>query len=212
MDFVTVKNGAIELNVAVIGSGPLIVCVHGFPELWYSWRHQMVHFAARGFRVAALDVRGYGRSSKPKEISAYALRHLASDVVAVIDHVGDGPAVLFGHDWGAPIVWHTALLHPDKIRAVAGLSVPFRPRGPAPFIELARSLYKGRFFYQIYFQQEGVAEAELEAGHRGCLAQDVFRAVRRGAPQQVARAETAGGKTAGWAYRSAALSGLDERE
>ena len=174
MDFVTVKNGAIELNVAVIGSGPLIVCVHGFPELWYSWRHQMVHFAARDFRVAALDVRGYGRSSKPKEISAYALRQLASDVVAVIDHVGDGPAVLFGHDWGAPIVWHTALLHPDKIRAVAGLSVPFRPRGPAPFIELARSLYKGRFFYQIYFQQEGVAEAELEADIAGALRKMYF--------------------------------------
>jgi pimeloyl-ACP methyl ester carboxylesterase len=174
MDFVTVKNGAIGLNVAVSGSGPLIVCVHGFPELWYSWRHQMTHFAARGFRVAALDVRGYGRSSKPKEIPAYTLRHLASDVVAVIDQLGDGPAVLFGHDWGAPIVWHTALLHPDRIRAVAGLSVPFRPRGPAPFIDLVRSIYKGRFFYQIYFQQEGVAEAELEADIAAALRKMYF--------------------------------------
>ena len=163
MDFITVRNGATELNVAVSGTGPLIVCVHGFPELWYSWRHQMAHFAARGFRVAALDVRGYGRSSKPQEIAAYTLRQLASDVVAVIDHFGDGPAILFGHDWGAPIVWHTALLHPDRIRAVAGLSVPYRPRGPAPFIDVVRSIYKGKFFYQIYFQQEGVAEAELEA-------------------------------------------------
>lgn len=163
MDFITVRNGATELNVAVSGTGPLIVCVHGFPELWYSWRHQMAHFAARGFRVAALDVRGYGRSSKPKEIAAYTLRQLASDVVAVIDHFGNEPAILFGHDWGAPIVWHTALLHPDRIRAVAGLSVPYRPRGPAPFIDVVRSIYKGRFFYQIYFQQEGVAEAELEA-------------------------------------------------
>ncbi len=171
MDFVTVRNGAIELNVAVSGSGPLIVCVHGFPELWYSWRHQIAHFAARGFRVAALDVRGYGRSSKPKEIAAYTLRELASDVAAVIDHLGDGPAILFGHDWGAPIVWHAALLHPDRIRAVAGLSVPFRPRGPVSFIEAVRSIYKGRFFYQIYFQQEGVAEAELEA--------DVTRALRK---------------------------------
>jgi pimeloyl-ACP methyl ester carboxylesterase len=163
MDFITVRNGATELNVAVSGTGPLIVCVHGFPELWYSWRHQMAHFAARGFRVAALDVRGYGRSSKPKEIAAYTLRQLASDVVAVIDHFGNEPAILFGHDWGAPIVWHTALLHPDRIRAVAGLSVPYRPRGPAPFIDVVRSIYKGWFFYQIYFQQEGVAEAELEA-------------------------------------------------
>lgn len=163
MDFITVRNGATELNVAVSGTGPLIVCVHGFPELWYSWRHQMAHFASRGFRVAALDVRGYGRSSKPQDIAAYMLRQLASDVVAVIDHFGDGPAILFGHDWGAPIVWHTALLHPDRIRAVAGLSVPYRSRGPAPFIDVARSIYKGKFFYQIYFQQEGLAEAELEA-------------------------------------------------
>jgi pimeloyl-ACP methyl ester carboxylesterase len=144
VEFVTVRNGAIELNVAVSGSGPLIVCVHGFPELWYSWRHQVAYFAARGFRVAALDVRGYGRSSKPTEIAAYTLRHLASDVVAVIGQLGDGPAVLFGHDWGAPIVWHTALLHPDRIRAVAGLSVPFRPRGPAPFIDMVRAIYSKR--------------------------------------------------------------------
>ena len=163
MDFITVRNGATELNVAVSGTGPLIVCVHGFPELWYSWRHQMAHFASRGFRVAALDVRGYGRSSKPKEIAAYMLRQLASDVVAVIDHFGNEPAILFGHDWGAPIVWHTALLHPDRIRAVAGLSVPYRSRGPVSFIDAVRSIYKGKFFYQIYFQQEGVAEAELEA-------------------------------------------------
>ena len=211
MEFVSVKNGAIELNVAVSGSGPLIVCVHGFPELWYSWRHQIAHFAARGFRVAALDVRGYGRSSKPGEIAAYTMRQLASDVVAVIEQMGDGPAILFGHDWGAPIVWHTALLHPDRVRAVAGLSVPYRPRGPAPFIELARSVYKGRFFYQLYFQQEGVAEAELEADTAGALRKGVFRAVRDGAPQQVARAEAAGGEAAGWAGRSAAVSGLDER-
>jgi pimeloyl-ACP methyl ester carboxylesterase len=174
VDFVTIQNGAVELNVAVSGSGPLIVCVHGFPELWYSWRHQIAHFAARGFRVAALDVRGYGRSSKPEEIAAYTLRHLASDVVAVIEHMGDGPAILFGHDWGAPIVWHTALLHPDKVRAVAGLSVPYRPRGPVPFIELARSILKGRFFYQIYFQQEGVAEAELETDTAGALRKIYF--------------------------------------
>jgi epoxide hydrolase A/B len=174
VDFVTVRNGPIELNVAISGSGPLIVCVHGFPELWYSWRHQIAHFTALGFRVAALDVRGYGRSSKPEDIEAYTLRKLASDVVAVIDHFCDGPAILFGHDWGAPIVWHTALLHPEKIRAVAGLSVPFFPRGNAPFIEVARSAYKGRFFYQIYFQQEGVAEAELESDVAAALRKMYF--------------------------------------
>jgi pimeloyl-ACP methyl ester carboxylesterase len=174
VDFVTVKNGAIALNVAVSGSGPLIVCIHGFPELWYSWRHQIAHFAGLGFRVAALDVRGYGGSAKPTEIKAYSLRNLASDVAAVIDQLADKPAILVGHDWGAPVAWHTALLHPAKIRAVAGLSVPYLARGRVPFIEVARSAYKGRFFYQLYFQQVGVAEAELEADVAGALRRIYF--------------------------------------
>ena len=163
MDFVTVHNGPIALNVAVKGEGKLIVCVHGFPELWYSWRHQIDRFSARGYRVAALDVRGYGGSSKPSEISAYSMRNLTADVAAVIDRLGNGAAVLFGHDWGAPIVWNTALIYPEKVTAVAGLSVPYVPRGESSFIKLARSIYAGRFFYQLYFQQEGVAEAEFES-------------------------------------------------
>ncbi len=163
MDFVTVHNGPIALNVAVKGEGKLIVCVHGFPELWYSWRHQIDRFSARGYRVAALDVRGYGGSSKPSEISAYSMRNLTADVAAVIDRLGNGAAVLFGHDWGAPIVWNTALIYPEKVTAVAGLSVPYVPRSERSFIKVARSIYAGRFFYQLYFQQEGVAEAEFES-------------------------------------------------
>jgi pimeloyl-ACP methyl ester carboxylesterase len=172
MNFVMMKNGPIDLNVAVAGNGPLILCVHGFPELWYSWRHQLSYFSERGYKVAALDVRGYGRSSKPHEIAAYSMRHLASDVAAAIDQLGGGKAVLFGHDWGAPIVWNTALLYPNKVTAVAGLSVPYRPRGPASFVEMAKAIYKDRFFYQLYFQQEGVAEAEFEA--------DVTTGLRKG--------------------------------
>jgi pimeloyl-ACP methyl ester carboxylesterase len=163
MDFVTVRNGPISLNVAVKGEGPLIVCVHGWPELWYSWRHQIEHFAANGYRVAALDVRGYGGSSKPRDIAAYGMKRLTSDVAAVIDHLGGGQAILFGHDWGAPIVWDTALLYPGKVRAVAGLSVPYGPRGEASILTFWRTLYADRFFYQLYFQAEGVAEAELES-------------------------------------------------
>src|SRR5262252_4998693 len=163
MDFVTVRNGPISLNVAAKGEGPLILCVHGWPELWYSWRHQIEHFAAKGFKVAALDVRGYGGSSKPGEIAAYSMRQLTADVAAVIDQLAGGQAILFGHDWGAPIVWDTALLHPEKVRAVAGLSVPYGPRGEASILDFWRTLYAGRFFYQLYFQAEGVAEAELEA-------------------------------------------------
>jgi pimeloyl-ACP methyl ester carboxylesterase len=98
LDFVTVPNGPVDLNLAVAGRGPLILCVHGFPELWYSWRHQMAHFSELGYTVAALDVRGYGRSSKPLEIAAYTIRELASDVAAAIDELGNGTAILFGHD------------------------------------------------------------------------------------------------------------------
>jgi epoxide hydrolase A/B len=174
LDLVSVENGPITLNVAVAGQGPLILCVHGWPELAYSWRHQLEHFAARGYRVAALDVRGYGGSSKPHEVADYSLRELASDVVAVVDQLGQGNAIVFGHDWGAPISWTTALLHPDKVSAVALLSVPYIPLGGMSFIDMMRALYEDRFFYQVYFQREGAAEAELEADLRTSLRKVYF--------------------------------------
>jgi pimeloyl-ACP methyl ester carboxylesterase len=174
MDFTTVRNGEIALNVAVQGEGPLILCVHGWPELWYSWRHQLAHFAPLGFKVAALDVRGYGGSSRPPEIEAYSMKRLTSDVAAVIDALGGGEAILLGHDWGAPIVWNTALLQPRKVRAVAGLSVPYIPRGQSSFLTLAKALYAGKFFYQLYFLTPGVAEAELEADVAASLRKTYF--------------------------------------
>jgi pimeloyl-ACP methyl ester carboxylesterase len=163
MDFMTVRNGEVELNVAMAGKGPLILCVHGWPELWYSWRHQLSHFAARGYTVAAMDVRGYGGSSRPQAVEAYTLRCLADDVAAVTNRLGGGKAILFGHDWGAPIVWITAVLYPGMITAVAGLSVPYIPVSNVPFSDLAKEIYADRFFYQTYFQPEGIAEAELQA-------------------------------------------------
>lgn len=170
--FTTVANGDIALEVAVVGDGPLILCIHGWPELWYSWRHQMAYFSDRGYRVAAMNVRGYGGSSAPNEIEAYTLRELAGDAAAVIDALGDGRAIVWGHDWGAPIAWNTARLHPDRVRAVAGLSVPYRPVGEVSSLELWKVLYtdQGRFFYQMYFQEPGVAEAELGA--------DTLRSIR----------------------------------
>lgn len=163
MNFVTVENGPISLRVAVEGSGPLILCVHGWPELWYSWRHQIAYFSRRGYTVAAMDVRGYGGSSKPAAVAEYTLTKLASDVVAVAKKLGGGKAILFGHDWGAPIVWTTAVLYPDVITAVAGLSVPYMPPSGESHVGLGETFYAGKFFYQSYFQAEGVAEAELEA-------------------------------------------------
>jgi pimeloyl-ACP methyl ester carboxylesterase len=182
MEFVNVDNRDITLRVALHGTGPVIVCVHGWPELWYSWRHQMNHFARQGYSVAAMDVRGYGGSSKPHDIASYTMRELTSDVAAVIDAMSDEPVVLFGHDWGAPIVWNTALLYPDSVRAVAGLSVPYIPAADAPLADVFEQIYADRFFYQKYFQAEGVAEAELEADLKTAL-RKIYFALSGDAPE-----------------------------
>lgn len=163
------ETNGIEVRAAVAGSGPLVILVHGWPELWYSWRHQIGPLAEAGYRVVAPDVRGYGGSDKPHAVEAYTMKSLTADVVGLIDALGEDQAILIGHDWGAPICWNTAALYPERVSAVAGLSVPYRKRGPLPTIEMWRNLYKDRFFYQLYFQQEGVAEAELEADVRGAL-------------------------------------------
>jgi pimeloyl-ACP methyl ester carboxylesterase len=168
-DLKMVETNGIRLRVALVGEGPLLVLVHGWPESWYSWRHQIPALAQAGFRVAAPDVRGYGGSDKPLAIDAYAIREMCADVAGLVTALGENQAILIGHDWGAPIVWNTALFHPEKVRAVVGLSVPHTGRGPMPRIELFRQLYKDRFFYQLYFQEPGVAEAELEADVRTSL-------------------------------------------
>jgi pimeloyl-ACP methyl ester carboxylesterase len=170
--FRTIETNGIKLRAAIEGQGPLIVLVHGFPESWYSWRHQLAPLAKAGFTACAIDLRGYGGSDKPRAVEAYDIAQICADVAGVIDALSPGaPAVLTGHDWGAPIVWNTALMHADKVRAVGGLSVPHFGVGPRPFLELAEQLYtqRGAFFYQIYFQDEGVAEAELEADLRGFI-------------------------------------------
>lgn len=177
--FEMIETNGVTIRVAVEGEGPLIVLVHGFPESWYSWRHQIPALAAAGFRVAAMDVRGYGGSSKPHAVEAYDMQSLTGDVAGVITALSPNEkAIVIGHDWGAPIAWTTALLHPDKVRAVACLSVPWTGHGPTPFIDIARELFtnRGRFFYQIYFQDEGVAEAEFEADLNKTLRQFYFMA------------------------------------
>lgn len=159
-------HGPIDLNVAVAGDpdDPLIVCVHGWPESWHSWTNQSEYFSSRGYRVASMDVRGYGGSSRPEAIEAYRLLELCGDVAAVIDTLSPGaPAILFGHDWGSPTVYNTARTFPDRVRAVAGMSVPYLPASPGDPMELWNALYADRFFYMKYFQEPGVAEAAFEA-------------------------------------------------
>jgi pimeloyl-ACP methyl ester carboxylesterase len=168
--FEMVETRGIRLRVMVEGHGPLVVLVHGWPESWYSWRHQIDPLVAAGYRVAALDVRGYGGSDKPEAIEAYDMISLTDDVAGVIDALaGSAQAILIGHDWGAPIVWTTAIRHAARVRAVIGMSVPHFGRGKHSAIEVYQHLYKDKFFYQIYFQAPGVAEAELEADLRRTL-------------------------------------------
>lgn len=170
--FRTIDTNGIKVRAAIQGSGPLVVMVHGFPESWYSWRHQMQPLADAGFTACAIDVRGYGGSDKPQAVDAYTMKEIAADVAGVIEALSPGkPAVLIGHDWGAPIVWHTAVLHPDKVRAVAGLSVPYYGLPPVPISQIIKAMYtdQGKFFYQAYFQDEGVAEAAFERDVRGGL-------------------------------------------
>ena len=175
MDEVQVDNGDITLRVEVEGEGPVVLCVHGWPELASSGHHQVRHLAERGYRVAAMAVRGYGGSSAPPEIERYTLAELASDVAAVAAALDDGPIVLAGHDWGAPIVWNTAIRHPDRVRAVAGLSVPYTPPMALSILDLFDQLNADRFFYMLYIRQPGMAEAHFGADLRA--AQDAIESL-----------------------------------
>lgn len=182
-EFRYVQSGDQSIRVAVMGAGPLVLMVHGWPESWYSWRHQMKAVAEAGYTAAAIDVRGYGGSSKPHAIEAYDMESLVADNQAVADALGGGKAILFGHDWGAPIVWNTALIDPARFPAVAALAIPHLGQGKAPFIEIARKLFtdNGLFFYQIRIQDEGDVEAECEADVRDTL-RKIYYAISGDAP------------------------------
>jgi pimeloyl-ACP methyl ester carboxylesterase len=155
-----VDTRGLRMHIAEAGEGPLVVLLHGFPECWYSWRHQLTALARAGYHAVAPDQRGYCRTGGPEAVDQYTMLHLTGDVIALLDALGAAQAVVVGHDWGAPVAWHTALLRPDRVRGVIGLSVPYRPRGSTPPIATLRSSV-GDGFYMIYFQQPGVADAEL---------------------------------------------------
>jgi pimeloyl-ACP methyl ester carboxylesterase len=149
-----------RLHYVEEGSGPLVLLLHGFPESSYSWRHQMEPLANAGYRVVAPDLRGYGRSDRPDRISAYDIAHLVEDVVNLIHALGEREAVVVGHDWGATVAWNAALMHPEVVRAVAGLSIPLRPRGPKPPLQAQRDAHGGRHYWN-YIETPARADAEL---------------------------------------------------
>jgi pimeloyl-ACP methyl ester carboxylesterase len=163
-----VPANGIELKVHVAGSGPAVVLCHGFPELGFSWRHQVGPLVDAGFRVLVPDMRGFGGSSGPEGPEGYGIVDLTGDMTCLLDAFGLEEAVFVGHDWGAAVVWHLALAVPDRVRAVAGLSVPFTPRPPAPPISIFRRRL-GEDFYMVWFQEPGAADAVLARDVRRTL-------------------------------------------
>jgi pimeloyl-ACP methyl ester carboxylesterase len=157
----TISANDIEIFLLEQGEGPLVLLCHGWPELSYSWRHQIPAIAAAGFRVVAPDMRGFGRTSAPADILAYSLFDTVGDMVALVAALGEKRAAIVGHDWGAPVAWHAALFRPDVFSAVAGLSVPPPSRGRGRPLKTLRDGGITNFYWQ-YFQAPGVAEAEFE--------------------------------------------------
>ncbi len=176
----------IELSVHEAGSGPAVVLCHGFPELAYSWRHQLPALAAAGFRAIAPDQRGYGASDRPAPIASYDIHHLTSDLVGLLDALGLERAVFVGHDWGGLVAWLMPLLHPERTAGVVGVNTPYLPRAPLPPTQLLRAMVGGHDerMYMLWFQEPGTAEGVLDANPRRVFE----KLMRRGLSPEEARA------------------------
>jgi pimeloyl-ACP methyl ester carboxylesterase len=182
-----VDANGIQLNIAEQGEGPLVLLCHGFPESWYSWRHQLSALAEAGFRVVAPDMRGYGKSDAPTEIDRYTVFHMVGDMVGILDALEVTSAVIVGHDLGARVAWQAAQMRPDRFRGVVGLSVPFNPRGKArPTSTMPRT--DDAQFYQLYFQEPGPADAEFGRDPRATVRNIFYGASGDGAAAALAAA------------------------
>jgi pimeloyl-ACP methyl ester carboxylesterase len=157
----TLAVNGIQMHVAEQGSGPLAICCHGWPELGYSWRHQIPALVQAGYRVVVPDMRGFGKTEAPHDIDQYSILHMVGDIVALVYALGEKQAVIIGHDWGAPVAWTCAMVRPDVFPKVIAMSVPHRPRGPAAPIKILKQQGMNNFYW-CYFQTPGVAEAEFE--------------------------------------------------
>ena len=173
----------VELHLLEAGdpAAPPIILSHGFPEGAYSWRHQLPALAAAGYHVIAPDQRGYGSSSAPSDVADYGITNLTADLLGLLDETGHQQAIFVGHDWGSMIVWDLALLYPERVKAVVGVSVPFA-QWPAPPTQLLRAAFGDRFFYMLYFQQVGPPEAELSADPYMTMAKTLWGASGEGRP------------------------------
>jgi pimeloyl-ACP methyl ester carboxylesterase len=163
-----VQTNGIRMHYVEAGSGPLVLLCHGFPESWYSWRHQLPALAAEGHHGVAPDLRGYGQTDRPEPLEAYDIFQLAGDMVGLINAIGTGPAIIAGHDWGAWIAANAALLRPDLFRAVALLSVPYVPRRAVNQTQWEAQQYPGKVFYQAMLRSP-MAEHYFKSNIRAVL-------------------------------------------
>ncbi len=173
VSFRFIESNGLNMRIAEIGAGenrPLILLAHGWPESWYSWRHQMTALADAGYHVVAPDMRGYGKTDKPMDVDDYDIVHLAGDMVGVLDALGEETAVMVGHDWGSIVAWNTVLLHPGRFTALIAMSVPYGGRAPQSPMEGWRAAFGDNFYYILYHNEPGgVAEAEYDSNPRGLL-------------------------------------------
>ena len=184
MEFKFIDTNGITLRAAVEGEGPLIIMVHGCPESWFSWRRQIPVIAEAGYKVVAIDVRGYGGSDKPHAIEEYTLKKIGADIVGIIDFFEEDQAILIGHDWGGPIVWYTSLLNENRISAVAGLSVPYFPQREVSPLDAFEVIYKDKFFINFIFKKKVLQSQNFEPDLRKYLESTYFSIDARGMKKQ----------------------------
>jgi len=178
-----VETNGIKMHVAEQGKGPLVILLHGFPEIWYSWRYQIPVLAEAGFHVVAPDLRGYGETEQPKDIDQYTLLHLVGDIIGLLDVLNEETAVIVGNDWGATLAWNAALLRPDRFKGIIALNVPMMPQPPIPPTTIFPQS-ENELFYTLYFQTPGVAEKEFEQDTRSTIHKLLYSASGDAGPRE----------------------------
>ena len=209
VSFRMIETNGISMRIAEAGSaGPLVLLVHGWPESWYSWRHQIVALSSAGYRVVAPDMRGYGSTSAPASAEEYDIVTIAADLIGLLDALGEEKAVMVGHDWGSIVAWQTALLHPDRFNALVAMSVPYGGRPERSTMVDWREAYGENFYYILYHNEPGgVAEAEYDADPRGLLSRLYLSPDSDREPREITDPKDAAG---GWIGRLGAAKGLPD--
>ena len=205
----SIESNGIRMRIAESGaSGPLVLLVHGWPESWYSWRHQLTGLAAAGYRVVAPDMRGYGGTDAPPEVDDYNMTHLTGDMVGILDALGEETATIVGHDWGAPVAQYSALTYPERFTSLVMMSVPYRGRGDSNPMEGMRAQFGDNFYYILYHNEEGgVAEQEYDSDPRGLLSRLYLSP---GSPREPAEVTDPLRSAGGWIPRLGAPKGLPD--